>query len=87
MPMHWKSSQGSDCPADDPALTRLAPDLAAVVQWGLHPELYGQRMNSRSSTRRNADDLTAFYERHRNTSEFHLRKTLHWLSRYLEELE
>ena len=66
----------------DMSLRLVAPYLAAVIQWGLHPGLVDW---CRRQTTVFVPELAAFFERDRSTAEFHLRETLRSLARVLEE--
>ena len=72
--------------SDDTTLASIVPDLVMVIQWGLHPDFItwwqGQR---RALIQSNL--AVSFFERHRNTCDFHLRDTLRSLNHYLKELE
>ena len=66
----------------DASLQRVVPELATVIQWGLHPSLaeWWRRRPAASTP-----ELAAFFERNRSTTEFHLIETLRSLARVLEE--
>ena len=67
----------------DESLQRVLPDLAAVIQWGLHPNLTDWWRHRPAAS---APELAAFFERNRSTTEFHLIETLRSLARLLEEM-
>ena len=67
----------------DESLQRVLPDLAAVIQWGLHPSLADWWRHRPAAS---AQELAAFFERNRSTTEFHLIETLRSLARLLEEM-
>ena len=78
--------------ADGTAVSRLVPDLAKSVQWGLRPDLIRWLNNHRGARNRlvSADDshaVVVFFEHHRPVSDFHLRDTIDRLNRYLEEVQ
>lgn len=64
----------------DRSLALIAPDLAAVIQWGLHSRLsdwHRQRANPA------LPELAAFFERNGPTAAFHLRDALRALARLM----
>ena len=73
--------------SDDAFLTLIVPDLVTAIQWGLHPDFAVWRQGRHRHTFGAPMLAIAFYERRRNTCEFHLRETLRHLSRYPEGLE
>ena len=72
--------------SDNASLKLIAPDLVAMIQWGLHPDfaVWWQRRRRPSS---GPDSAISFFEQHGGVCEFHLRETLRHLNRYLEGLE
>lgn len=78
--------------SDETAISRLVPDLAASVQWGLRPDLIRWLTNHRAERNRltSADDpyaVVAFFERHRPVSDFHLQNTVERLHRFLGDVQ
>ena len=66
----------------DMSLRLVAPHLAAVIQWGLHPSFVDWWRRRATAS---VPELAGFFERNHSTAEFHLRETLHSLARVLEE--
>ena len=80
-PIPRRVGQAGMCKTDE-SLQRVLPDLAAVIQWGLHPNLADWWRHRPAAS---AAELAAFFERNRSTTEFHLIETLRSLARLLEE--
>ena len=76
--------------ANDDALSRIVPELAVAIQWGLYPNLsrwISRRTRDDSPARRktlaNTPTMARFFERHKRAGDFHLRDTLRFLNRYI----
>ena len=72
--------------ADDASDLQIAPDLAMVVQWGLHPDLLIWGRNRFIAGSDVAEQAIGFFEQNQGGCRFHLRETLRHLNRYLCEL-
>lgn len=72
--------------SDNTTLALIIPDLVMVIQWGLHPDLITWWQGRRRALKP-SNLAVSFFERHRNTCDFHLRDTLRSLNCYLKDLE
>lgn len=66
----------------DQSLCVVVPDLAASIQWGLHPSLHDWWPRQSTMTTR---QVATFFERNHSTVEFHLRDVLRRLAHFLGE--